>query len=62
MKLVKTLALFVVLIILAAYVYFIEIEGGKEREKAKELQDMTNIEKLQENSLNLQISLNYTKG
>jgi hypothetical protein len=39
MKLFKTLALFALLILLAAYVYFIEIEGGKKREKAKELQE-----------------------
>jgi hypothetical protein len=39
MKLFKTLALFLILILLAAYVYFFEIEGGKKREKAKELQE-----------------------
>ena len=39
MKLVKTLTLFAVLVILAAYVYYVEIEGGKKRERVKELQE-----------------------
>ena len=39
MKLVKTLALLVVLIILAAYVYFYEIKGGEEKEKQKQAEE-----------------------
>jgi hypothetical protein len=39
MKLTRTLALIGVLAILAGYVYFYEIKGGEEREKAKELKE-----------------------
>jgi len=37
MSTLKTLALFGILAILAAYVYFYEIQGGEEREKAEEV-------------------------
>lgn len=39
MKLIKTLALFGVLIVLAAYVYFYEIKGGEEREKQQQTEE-----------------------
>jgi hypothetical protein len=39
MKVMKTVILFLVFIALGAYVYFYEIEGGKEREKIKELEE-----------------------
>lgn len=39
MKLVKTLILFIILAILAGYVYFYEIKGGEEREKTKKLEE-----------------------
>ena len=39
MKWLKTAALFVVLVILAAYVYFYEIKGGEEREKQKQTEE-----------------------
>lgn len=46
MKLVKTLILFIILAILASYVYFYEIKGGQEREKTKQLEDQVfNFEK-----------------
>jgi hypothetical protein len=37
MKIVKTLILFVIFVILAAYVYFFEIQGGEERKLADEI-------------------------
>jgi len=39
MKLLKTLALFGILLILAAYVYFYEIKGGEEREREKQISE-----------------------
>ena len=39
MKGTKTLVLFLVFLALGAYVYFYEIEGGKKREKVKELEE-----------------------
>jgi hypothetical protein len=40
MKYIKTLALFIILAVLASYVYIYEIKGGEEREKKKELEEM----------------------
>ena len=37
MKWVKTLLLFLILVVIAAYVYFYEIKGGEERQKEKEI-------------------------
>jgi len=39
MKIFKTLTLLVIMIALASYVYFIEIKGGEEQEKQKELDE-----------------------
>lgn len=45
MKFIKTLILFLILAILAGYVYFYEIKGGEEREEAKSLaQNIINFE------------------
>jgi hypothetical protein len=39
MKWLKTAALFVILVIIAAYVYFYEIKGGEEKEKQKQAEE-----------------------
>jgi hypothetical protein len=39
MKIVKTVVLLLIFLALAAYVYFYEVEGGKKREKIKELEE-----------------------
>jgi hypothetical protein len=39
MKLMKTIVLFIIFLALGAYVYFYEIEGGKKREKIKDLEE-----------------------
>jgi len=59
MNIVKTLVLFVILSILAAYVYFYEIKGGEERELAEQTaQKILSFEKDSVNSIEIRSIFN----
>ena len=51
MKIIKTVVLFIIFLALGAYVYFYEIEGGKKREKIKELEEK--VFKFENDSINI---------